>query len=261
MTNRLDQIYQQLEIKGLITNVSYQDNKNSKQNQSFIHNQENKSMLISVLTSSKKDNIAEIKSLLQDYAQEYAQLDLAPNLYIKLLETPITPYYLCNLFITNNKQPQLVYLGADIYKTLLSNVKESLLYNAKEPKLTIKAYLVIESLTNRPVYCYETDNPLASYQSQLVNLGSNADFKQGMQKIEHLFKEQLTHILQHKSVFEPIEIYNTDDMNQGPIRILDLKWLLNQTDNKISLSQSDLKPNSRLNKIVQKIMRKFAQEL
>lgn len=180
-------------------------------------------ILISAIVNKKDSD--HIKYELKQLGQLYADMTWNADLHIELLETPLGNANLLNLFITNNMQPQLLFLGTDCYAEFKSFLKEH--YYSDNTSKNIK----VDELNK--IYYFWQEDPIPTYEKQLVNLGNPEDLELVETKIKQLFDQEakkmiwsVTHNQTHwDNEFETSKEYNS-------INYLDLPWIMSNIKNR-----------------------------
>lgn len=78
----------------------------------FFADSTNKSILVAMLISN--DQVAMIKQVLKKFAAQLVKVDITNTWAGRLFETPCGKFTIINLFLTNNQETQIVYLGLNM---------------------------------------------------------------------------------------------------------------------------------------------------
>lgn len=78
----------------------------------FFADSTNKSILVAMLISN--DQVAMIKQVLRKFATQLVKVDITNTWAGRLFETPCGKFTIINLFLTNNQETQIVYLGLNM---------------------------------------------------------------------------------------------------------------------------------------------------
>ena len=78
----------------------------------FFADSTNKSILVAMLISN--DQVTTIKQVLRKFAAQLVKVDITNTWAGRLFETPCGKFTIINLFLTNNQETQIVYLGLNM---------------------------------------------------------------------------------------------------------------------------------------------------
>ena len=78
----------------------------------FFADSTNKSILVAMLISN--DQVTTIKQVLKKFAAQLVKVDITNTWAGRLFETPCGKFTIINLFLTNNQETQIIYLGLNM---------------------------------------------------------------------------------------------------------------------------------------------------
>lgn len=187
-------------------------------------------------------NFVQVKSKLQEFVQLLVDLDRAANWDAKIIETPMDSAVLLNVILTNNPQPQIFYLGADIITDILETGAEQCGFSFMDAgELTKQRNILVKHMCNlnQLVYGYHTDDPLKYCQNNLVKLnvtstefaGFKANYKKAIKSTIRGYKSRMANIAKNNhtvrdwdTAFNP---NHRDIVNDLPVTIAGLSWFFN----------------------------------
>lgn len=192
----------------------------------FLHNDNFKTLLISCLTTQQSQ-----KFIIQQLTNLYKYIihHNAPTEWnAKIINTPSEPYVLTNLFLTNNKLPQVANLGI---ACVHANLADDTCYQLCMPQ-----------------YFWHTINPSLYYRKQIINLDQSINFEQAMHDLDLVFNKILKHECEQGELSSKLiyQDFKANDIMVDPaLTILDFEWLMNNLftinyTESINLNSSDL---------------------
>ena len=161
-----------------------------------------RTFLFSTLVEPEKIPIA--KKILIKMGSLINQLAAANKWHLVLLDTPMTPFHLLNMFLTNNKQPQLLYLGFDCLREMNDIYQDNMNYhndiaNSYDDNLSLKRHNDIfttksfEQLKNI-TYIWQKDTAIDTYLKQIKLLDQSITSSQLKQTLHEWFDHAVSRI-------------------------------------------------------------------
>lgn len=187
-------------------------------------------------------NFVEVKSKLQEFVQLLVDLDRAANWDAKIIETPMDSAVLLNAILTNNPQPQIFYLGADIITDILETGSEQCGFSFMDAEDLAKQRNILAKHMcnlNQLVYGYHTDDPLKYCQDNLVKLNVTsaefarfkANYEKAIKSTIREYKSRMASIAKNNhtvrdwdTAFNP---NHREIVNDLPVTITGLSWFFN----------------------------------
>lgn len=214
----------------------------------------NKSYLISILVSTHK--IQNLKQQLLELGNIYSRISWDKTCYLQIYQTAFGAFTLLNLFITNNMQPQILYLGYDCYQAIKTRISGSLsdrddfgvsyvYYNNK--KINSYDQLNHYCQLKQCVTTWNTNNPIDIYKQNITAIGTKIDWSKIEFQMSMIFRKNLCSELENIQELEHSIIY------------LDLAWFMssiNQFCN--TIDQSDIAKYPQLKNVINYLAQKIA---
>lgn len=239
-----------------------------------LHRLSNDSILRTFLFSLlvEPQNVTQIRTILIKLGSLINQMDHSHQWYLVFLDTPMKPYHLVNLFLTNNKQPQMVYLGTDClvqlnitYQSYMSQHNDvandyypPITATRHEDIVTPETFEQLKHLT----YIWQKDTAITTYLKQIKILDQKVDSNKLKQILKDWFNEAIIKTkadcdLHQKPLDHDIRSADQNLIEGGTefITYLDLDYLCYVIRNKQSLQQTkqdaaiDLYKNFDTNKL------------
>lgn len=187
-------------------------------------------------------NFVQVKSKLCEFVQLLVDLDRAANWDAKIIETPMDSAVLLNAILTNNPQPQIFYLGADIITNILETGAEQCGFSFMDAEDLAKQRNTLAKHMcnlNQLVYGYHTDDPLKYCQDSLVKLNVTsakyakfkANYEKAIKDTISEYKSRMANITKNDhTVHDWVTAFNPNYrelVNDLPVTIADLSWFFN----------------------------------
>lgn len=216
--------------------------------QEFIESNDPKTMLISCLVNQVQLN--KIQNSLLEISKLINSYNHGNNLIGKIIISDSKPYFMINLFLTNNNNPQLIHLGFDIASS-----------NYIRPKCHFSKNINYQLCTL--VFLWHTTKPSQYYQPQIISLDDNIDFEQAMNQLDKIFNKRLRYeMYDEHGTLRPDNYYRNITNNYvshkyyhgdtSSITILDFEWLMNHLDtHNILENKTDMRYQPQLKQILQ----------
>lgn len=202
----------------------------------FFADSTNKSILVAMLISN--DQIATIKQVLRKFAAQLVKVDITNTWAGRLFETPCDKFTIINLFLTNNQETQIVYLGLNMTEQfstagrIINDIKncpypaELEINRKKEMEAKLDQFTDNSELQ---IYIWNRDKIIDNFEKRIIYLN-------GTDKIA--FRKKLNDELDYwitsiTSLANRIKEELADGLLGGwhlPITYLNLEWFYQQTD-------------------------------
>lgn len=173
----------------------------------------NKSCLFTTIVRPNK--LTAIKKQLCLLGQLFVERDITTNWTMQLIQQQAADgYYLIDLFLTNNQEPQIVNLGYEAARYLkdligFEHLDLDITIKSSESGLEAKSQLV-QNLSI-PFYYYQPVSPSKLWQKQIISNLKPTDLQKAQEKIDQQF-----------NVFQGLTRYKTRKLdNAHAIEILD----------------------------------------
>lgn len=171
-----------------------------------------RTFLFSTLVEPEKIPIA--RKVLIQIGSLINQLAAANKWHLVLLDTPMTPFHLLNMFLTNNKQPQLLYLGFDCLREMNDIYQDNMNYhngiaNSYDDNLSLKRHNDIfttksfEQLKNI-TYIWQKDTAIDTYLKQIKLLDQSITFSQLKQTLHEWLDHAISRIKRRNELKQSI---------------------------------------------------------
>lgn len=202
----------------------------------FFADSTNKSILVSMLISN--DQVAMIKQVLREFAAQLVKVDITNTWTGRLFETPCGKFTIINLFLTNNQEAQIVYLGLNMTEQfstagrIINDIThwpypaELEINRKKEMKAKLDQFTDNSELQ---IYIWNRDKIIDNFEKRIIYLN-------GTDKIA--FRKKLNEELDYwitsiTSLANHTKEELADSLLGGwhlPITYLNLEWFYQQTD-------------------------------
>lgn len=171
-----------------------------------------RTFLFSTLVEPEKIPIA--RKVLIQIGSLINQLAAANEWHLVLLDTPMTPFHLLNMFLTNNKQPQLLYLGFDCLREMNDIYQDNMNYhngiaNSYDDNLSLKRHKDIfttksfEQLKNI-TYLWQKNTAIDTYLKQIKLLDQSITSSQLKQTLHEWLDHAISRIKRRNELKQSI---------------------------------------------------------
>lgn len=185
-----------------------------------------RSFLFSTLV--EPDKIPAARKVLIRIGSLINQMASANKWHLVLLDTPMTPFHLLNMFLTNNTQPQLLYLGFDCLREMNNIYQYNMNYhneiaNNYDENLNLKRNKDIFTTTsfeqlNNITYLWQKDTAIDTYLKQIKLLDQSITTSQLKQTLREWFDQAVSQIKRSNKLKQRTF---DDAMRKGDIEVIE----------------------------------------
>lgn len=202
----------------------------------FFADSTNKSILVSMLISN--DQVTIIKQVLRKFAAQLVKVDITNTWAGRLLETPYGKFTIINLFLTNNQETQIVYLGLNMTEqfSTAGHIINDITHWSYPAELEINRKKEMEAKLDQftdnselQIYIWNRDKIVANFEKRIIYLNDTDKivFRKRLNKELDYLITNITSLANHTKK----EL--ADGLLGGwhlPITYLNLEWFYQQTD-------------------------------
>lgn len=202
----------------------------------FFTDSTNKSILVSMLISNNQ--VTTIKQVLRKFAAQLVKVDITNTWAGRLFETPCDKFTIINLFLTNNQETQIVYLGlnmAEQFSTagrIINDIKNypypaELEINRKEEMKAKLDQFTYD--TELQIYIWNRDKIITNFEKRIIYLNDTDKiaFRKKLSEELDYWISNITSLANHTKEELAVGLLGGSHL---PITYLNLEWFYQQTD-------------------------------
>lgn len=201
----------------------------------FFVDSTNKSILVAMLISN--DQVTTIKQVLKEFAAQLVKVDITNTWEGRLFETPCGEFTIINLFLTNNQETQIVYLGLNMTEqfSTVGRIINDMTNYPYPPELEINRKKEMKAKLDQftsdsilQIYIWNKDKLIDNFEKRIMYLDGTDKiaFRKKLNEMLDYVITNITSLTNHTKEELAVGLLGGSHL---PITYLNLEWFFQQT--------------------------------